>query len=128
MHEVGTFDDDTRPTATQVEEQIDASMALVGIELPPFDKIPAELVPAVAAVVSLDAACTIEKSYWPEQVQSERSQYAELKVERDQALAALAATAGAAAGGGDEYRMGQGSGVIGSWTMIGYDDCCGGAA
>lgn len=119
-NEVGTFDDETRPTAVQVEEQIDVSVALVGMRLPPLDKLPAELLPAVAGVVSLDAACSIEKGYWPEQVRDNRSSYEFLKAERDQELEALAQAAGeAAAGGGVDTGTGFVSSRVRSWTSIG---------
>jgi hypothetical protein len=115
--EVGTFDGDTRPTADQVEKLIDASVALVGMQLPAAAALPVELGPAVAAVVALDAACRVEKSFWPEQVQSERSPYALLKVEYDEALAALkdAVEAGGVSGfGSDDISQIP----VGSWTSI----------
>jgi hypothetical protein len=115
--EVGTFDGDTRPTAQQVEQLIDSSVAYVGMRLPAPDKLPVELAPGVVEVVALDAACRIEKSYWPEQVLSERSPYALLKTEFDEALAALvdAVEAGGTSGfGGAEI----GEIPVGSWTSI----------
>jgi hypothetical protein len=113
--EVGTFDSDTRPTADQVEQLIDQSVAIVAMQLPP--SIPADLAASAAAVVALDAACRVEKSFWPEQVQSDRSPYALLKTEYDEALAALkvAVEAGGTAGfGRDEVTMLP----IGSWTSM----------
>jgi hypothetical protein len=115
--EVGTFDGDTRPTADQVERLIDKSVALVGMQLPPLASVPADLLGPVAIVVALDAACRVEKSYWPEQVQTERSPYALLKVEYDEALAALTAaleSGGTAGFGTDEI----GEVPVGSWTSI----------
>ena len=114
--EVGTFDGDTRPTADQVEQLIDASLALVGMQLPSAVSIPVDFGPSVALVVALDVACRIEKSYWPEQVQTERSPYALLKVEYDEALGALrdALESGGPAGfGGDMANV-----PVGSWTSI----------
>src|SRR5215831_7714469 len=78
-NEVGTFDDDTRPTADQVEEQIDEAVALVAMRLP--STVPDTLWPAVAAVVAYRAALRIEKSYFPEQVRSDRSVYEKLHTE-----------------------------------------------
>jgi hypothetical protein len=117
--EVGTFDGDTRPTADQVEKTIDASVALVGMQLPDAAAIPVELASAVAAVIALDAACRVEKSFWPEQVQTERSPYALLKTEYDEALAALLDTIEA---GGTSGFGGQDIAEIpvGSWTSIPY--------
>jgi hypothetical protein len=114
--EVGTFDGDTRPTADQVEQLIDQSVALVGMQLPPLANVPADLLPSVAIVVALDAACRVEKSYWPEQVQTERSPYAMLKTEYDEALAALTGVveSGGTAGFADEI----GEVPVGSWTSL----------
>ena len=118
MNEVGTFDDSTRPTDVQVEEQIDVSLAVVQPHLPPFDKLPTDLLPSLAAVVSMDAACSIEKAYWPEQLAADRSNYSALKEQRDEALAALAEAA-ADAVGGSEYEMAGISMIpVGSWTSI----------
>jgi cob(I)alamin adenosyltransferase len=119
MREVGTFDDATRPTDVQVEGHIDDSLAIVGLELPALDN-PAltGLLPAVATVVALGAACAIEKAYWPEQYRTDRSNYSVLKQEYDDALESLAEQAKAAAGGGTEYAAGWASVPIGSWTSI----------
>jgi hypothetical protein len=117
-NEVGTFDAETRPTDTQVEGHIDDAYALVGVRLPALDDPAlAGLLPAVAAVVALEAACQIEKSYWPEQVRSDRSPYTELRQEADDALDALAEQATAAAGG-TEYTAGMGSIPVQSWTSL----------
>jgi type IV secretory pathway protease TraF len=117
-HEVGTFDDATRPTADQVEAHIDAALGLVGLRLPAVALLPDELLVAMATVVALEAACQIEKSYWPEQVTTGRSPYAQLREEADRALDRLADQAGAAAGG-TEYESGYASFPVGSWTSIG---------
>jgi hypothetical protein len=118
--EVGDFDGDTRPTDAQCEDQISSSLVLVQTRLPDMSKITdAELLAAVEEVVAMDAACVIEKTYWPEQLGSARSPYAILKAERDEELAALAAAAAGAAGGGTEFEM---PGItmikVGSWTSI----------
>jgi hypothetical protein len=115
--EVGTFDGDTRPTADQVEQLIDQSVALVAMQLPLAVLVPPEFDPSVAMVVALDCACRVEKSYWPEQVQTERSPYAMLKVEFDEALAALKTSleSGGPAGFGRDEVV---SLPVGSWTSI----------
>lgn len=121
MREVGTFDDATRPTDIQVEGHIDDAYALVGTHLPALDTdAMTGLLPAVEAVVALGAACVIEKSYWPEQVLSDRSAYAQLEQEYRDALEQLANQAAAASGGGTEYEHGDIASVpVGSWTSIG---------
>lgn len=118
-NEVGTFDDATRPTEAQVEAHIDAAAAIVGLRTPPVADLPEDLLPAVEATVALEAACQIEKSYWPEQVVSGKSPYDQLRAEADAALAALEKTASAAIGGGDEYRFGQFAAIpVKSWTSL----------
>jgi len=118
MNEVGTFDSATRPTDTQVDEQITVSMAIIQPSLPSLDKLPADLLPSVAAVVSLDAACSIEKAYWPEQISTDRSNYSVLWTQREEALAALVAAASAAVGGSEYEMPGITMIPVGSWTSI----------
>ena len=115
-NEVGTFDSDTRPTDLQVQDHIAAAQALVELHLPALSMIPAGLLDAMAVVVALEAACQIEKSYWPEQVSSGRSSYAELRAEADAALQALVTQAAAA---GTEFSTTFASVPVGSWTMTG---------
>jgi hypothetical protein len=116
-HEVGTFDDATRPTADQVEEHITAAVALVGTRLPPTDQLPPELLPALTSVVAYRAAMRIEKSYFPEQVRSDRSPYEQLRQEYLDDLAAL--TEAAAAGGGAFVEAADVVSLpVGSWTSI----------
>jgi len=113
--EVGTFDGDTRPTAEQVESLIDASIALVATRLPSV--VPDPLLPSVAAVIALDTACRVEKSYFPEQVQSDRSAYPQLRQEFTEALDWLVnwLEAGGTEGFGREE---VGMIPVGSWTSI----------
>lgn len=85
--EEGTFTDETRPTAAQVEEEIDSSLGLVAIRLPyTWSDVYS---PAIASLVAYRAALRIEKSYFPEQVRSDRSAYEQLKEEYTEDLTAL---------------------------------------
>jgi hypothetical protein len=121
---VGTFDDDTEPTADQVETIIDGAYDVIMMRLPAVDRLakyPALLAGAVQ-VVALEAACRIEKGYWPEQVRTDRSNYSVLKTELDQALASLEQEADDATGGGD-YEFGFVSWPVQSWTG-GSTICC----
>lgn len=121
-NEVGTFDDSTRPTADQVEEQIDAAYALVMTRLPPDCELPNHLLPAVTSVVAYRAAMRIEKSYFPEQVRSDRSAYEQLVLEYQNDLEALIDTIQA---GPEGVVSGFGMIAVGSWTSISYDTTCG---
>lgn len=118
--ELGTFTPNTRPTDTQVETHIDAAVALVGTRLPPIDEIASDLLAAVASVVAYRAALRIEKSYFPEQVRSDRSAYEQL---REEYLDDLAALVDAASAGGSEFIETSEIAMIpvGSWTSI---DAC----
>lgn len=104
--EVGTFNDDTRPDAAGVESHIDAAMALLA---PRFavDTLPEAWQPAFTSLVAYRAAMRIEKSYFPEQVRSERSPYEELRQEYVDDLQALT---DAMAGAGDD----------GGWGTLGH--------
>lgn len=119
--EVGTFDDETRPTADQVELQIDAAMALVCTRFPPLKDLDETWLPAVTSLVAYRAALRIEKSYFPEQVRSDRSAYVQLREEYVDDLAALEeaienAAGGASAGPAPEIA----SLPVSSWTSIRY--------
>lgn len=122
MNEVGTFDDDTRPTADQVEEHIDDALALVRLRVPPvLLRDDPDAAASYAAVVALETAAVIEKSYWPEQINSDRSSYTQLVQEFNGAVAALQATYGGTTPG-ENGGGGGGSGgsvVVGSWTLAG---------
>ncbi len=75
-NELGTFNDQTRPTDMEVERLITNGCAkvsaLVGWEIPDDAQDEAR---HLAAIV---AACEVELSYWPEQVRNERSAFAQL--------------------------------------------------
>jgi hypothetical protein len=108
--EVGTFTEDTRPTADDVEAQIDAALGLVTVRLPAT--IPDRWQGAVSSLVAYRAALRIEKSYFPEQVHSDRSPYDELREEYNDDLTALLE---ALAGAGDAGGFGK-SGAASEWT------------
>jgi hypothetical protein len=120
-NEVGTFDDDTRPTADQVEQHIDTAYALVSTRIPPLDDLPADLLPAFAGLVAYRAAMRIEKAYFPEQVQSGRSPYEQLRQEYLDDLDPFVQRANDAVAAGEEeimFAFDMGDVPIGSWTSI----------
>lgn len=98
--EAGTFNpeasvgtsEETRPTAEGVEEQIATALGdisgIIGVDLE------AKYVEPARRVAALRAALLIELSYWPEQVNSDRSPYDQLKVLYDEAWANLLASMG----------------------------------
>jgi len=117
-NESGTFTAKTRPTAMQVDGHISTALALVCTRLPPLDVIDEELLDAVAGVVAYRAALRVEKSYFPEQVNADRSAYEQLRDEYLDDLAALVDAA--AAGGSDQLASGDIAMIpVGSWTSIG---------
>lgn len=119
-NESGTFTEDTRPTSLAVDGHIDAAMALVATRLPALDTIAPVLLDAYAQVVAYRAALRIEKSYFPEQVRSDRSAYDQLLQEYLDDLAALVEAATTTAGPDD--AAGASSDIasipVGSWTSI----------
>jgi hypothetical protein len=105
-HELGTFTDDTRPTDVEVEAQIDAAMGLMATHIPDPEFLPEAYWPAVRELTAYRAAMRIEKSYFPEQVRSDRSAYEQLRQEYVDDLQALT---DALAGAGDPDDPGYGS-------------------
>lgn len=94
--EGGTFTDTTRPTVTQVETVIDEALALLA---PRLGTAPTELTASARAIVTLRAAMLIERRYFPDDVDADRSLYAALRDELAEALTAYdAARDGNAAG------------------------------
>lgn len=71
--EVGTFNDDTRPTSSQVitliGEAVGDIQARMGTSPPP------ELAGAGKSAAAMLTACLVELSYFPEQVRSDRSAF-----------------------------------------------------
>lgn len=98
--EAGTFNpassvgtgEETRPTSEGVEEQIGTALGdisgIIGVDLEEKYVEPAR------RVAALRAALLIELSYFPEQVNSDRSPYDQLKVLYDEAWANLLASMG----------------------------------
>jgi hypothetical protein len=109
--EVGTFTDDTRPSAEQVDEHIDSALALLSTRFPAG--VAESYQPAVRALVAYRAALQIEKSYFPEQVRSDRSAYTQLREEYFDDLNALL---DAVAEGGDGGVPGRETGAHSEWT------------
>src|SRR5215475_68008 len=69
-HELGEWSEDTRPTLAQVQQLIDVARSLVRA---PIGEIPEPCLEGAEAAVALLAAHLVEKSYFPEQVRTDRS-------------------------------------------------------
>lgn len=110
--ELGDWSDQTRPTDTEVADLIDQALgpvlARIGfLEAPVEDPDAyAAVIPAARHLVTLGAAMLVEKSYFPEQVASDRSAYASYQTEYADCLAAL--TGGSEEGGGGALPSGGG--------------------
>jgi hypothetical protein len=75
-NELGTFTDKTRPTDAEVEQLITNGCAKVASVV--GWTLPADAEHEAKHLAAIWAACEIELAYWPEQVRSERSPYAQL--------------------------------------------------
>jgi hypothetical protein len=78
--EIGQWTTETRPTLAQVNETIAIAQTVVAAHV--GDPVTA-CQDKFAIAVCFEAACIIEKSYWPEQIESARSQYDQLRAETD---------------------------------------------
>jgi len=101
--EVGLWNEDTRPTLGQVETHIDQARALVELRI--GSSVPDPFVNAYRYVVALQAACIIEKQYWPEQIRSGLSNYPELLAEYDAAMQLLENAVLGQKGAHDAYSL-----------------------
>jgi hypothetical protein len=84
---LGVFSGATNPTDTQVEAVIGSVLNEVADEI--GDDIPAVLWDDAQGVVAKRAAMQVELSYFPDQVSTGRSPYAQLKEEYEEQLAKL---------------------------------------
>jgi len=75
-NELGTFTSATRPTDAEVEQLITNGCAKVA-SVVGWD-LPADAEHEGLHLAAIWAACEVELSYWPEQVRTERSPYAQL--------------------------------------------------
>jgi hypothetical protein len=73
--EIGTINDDTRPTSAQVITLIDEAVGDIEARMGPTP--PEELAGAGKSAAAMMTACLVQLSYFPEQVQSNRSAYQE---------------------------------------------------
>lgn len=91
LQELGTFTADTRPTEEQVQATITTAYNLFTGPLVPQARI-WELVGdrfdgMIRALIAYRAALRVEKSYWPDQVLTDRSAYTQLLAEYQADLA-----------------------------------------
>lgn len=92
--ELGTFTPATRPTELQVIELRDQAVADLADVIHSDDPnnptpIPPRLYGSASRVAALETAMAIELGYYPEQVATGRSPYAQLKELRDERLSAF---------------------------------------
>ena len=120
-NELGTFTPDTRPTGTEVERLIDMAYAEVAGSVGSVVYDPCAK--SATALVAVRAAMWVELSYFPEQVRSDRSVYAELATQWSDGLEALrACVAGNVPSDGGATNIGYRFGVLNvhGWTASPY--------
>jgi hypothetical protein len=100
--EVGTFNADTRPTDVEVEGLINRALGDVAMVI--GSDTPAAVWDDAKSVVALRAALLVELGYFPEQLNTGRSPYPQLKVLYDDDLKNLVAAVTKA--GGDPGEAG----------------------
>lgn len=98
-NELGTFNADTRPTNVQVSEMIPESADRVTDVI--GDNIPEVLWADAADVVAERTAMQIELDFFPEQVNTNRSPYAQLKQQYEEDLSRLSKQVEVVEEGGD---------------------------
>lgn len=95
-NEVGTFNADTRPTATEVEQIITQAAFMVSAVA--NADVPSRLYDFGQHVVALRSAMMVELTYWPEQVQRENSPYEHIREMFTDALEAFKVALGDSGG------------------------------
>jgi hypothetical protein len=102
--EVGTFNDDTRPTSPQVLTLI--GQAVVDVQTVMGVSPPDYLADAAKSTATLRAAMCVELSYYPEQVRNDRSAYHDYAQMYEAQVRGLQdAARGAAPGGGRVFSV-----------------------
>lgn len=103
--EVGTFTDETRPTAQQVDELIRSAVNdvadVIGAD------VPLDRVTRAADVAAIGAALLVELTFFPEQVATGRSPYDNLKALYDERLERLRLADESEESGGEPGRPPQ---------------------
>lgn len=89
-NEIGTFNDDTRPTGIQVASLITQGAGDLALAIGTED-LPETLWRSASAVAAYRTGMLIELTYFPEQVALGRSPYAQLKALYDEALVSMRA-------------------------------------
>ena len=121
--EIGDFTDDTRPTGAEVVRLIDLAYNEVtgaaGMYLAP------RCAGLATSLIVVRTAMWVEGSYWPEQVRSDRSIYAELSEQYAAGMPVLMECAagnlpGDGGDGGAEPPAGLGMLNVHGWTSTGY--------
>lgn len=102
-NEVGTFNSNTRPTDTQVSRLIGEHVGdvanIIGAD------IPSELFADANTAVAERVAMAIEMAFFPEQVNSDRSPYKQIKEQYEEDIARLSRQVQIIAEGGDLSQM-----------------------
>ena len=118
--ELGDWSDETRPTTEEVADLIDQAVGPVLARIGRLDApedMPeryANVIPAARHLVALGAAMLVEKSYFPEQVLSERSAYTAYQAEYADCLDSLIGGGEDGSGGG---QLPSGGGDVATWSL-----------
>lgn len=120
--ELGTFDETTRPTGEQVALLIEASAAYVATRVGSSDNLCEDALTASAReLAALRTAMSIELSYYPEQIASNKSPYREFKELYDEGMKSLTEAVSEQCGGGGDGDAVGGTGPMPSGDFGPYD-------
>lgn len=121
--EIGTFNDDTRPTGDEVQKIIDQACSVVltrvgSMDTPPMDCPTApSLRTNAASNAAMLAVMLVELSYFPEQVRSDRSAFEEYRDLWNTLMDSLVDAAAECRGGEVVPDDGGGSSAGPSWSF-----------
>ena len=87
--ELGTFNEDTRPTGDEVDTLAQAAADEVYATLGAYDSLPDSMTDPATRLVALRTAMLVELSYFPEQVASDKSPFAMFEALYEKALPRL---------------------------------------
>ena len=111
-NELGVFNENTRPTAAQVQVRIEIARSLVKGAL---GDIPESCLEGFETAVALRAALLTEAAFWPEQTDSNQSTFNRLRELYLEAWAGIQSCVAKGTAGDTAFELNVGAGVYPPW-------------